>query len=86
MLVSGLALANGFCHERDEEMKHVNTVTKKTGPAHAYVWDWFINITNPKWGFTPGLIETGGKPWYVNALWASPDSIDPTDVNDVGLF
>lgn len=75
-------------------MKHVRSVSKKAGPAYAYAWDWFVNVANPKPGPNAGLITTGGKPTvpgdltpgYVDALWNSPDSIDPTDVNDVGLF
>lgn len=61
-------------------MKHVKGVTKTTNPARAYVWDWFINL---KGGVGPGIITTGGKPWYVNALWQSNDSIDPNDINDL---
>ena len=64
-------------------MKHLKSVSKKTGPARAYVWDWFINL---KGGIQPGLIMTGGKPWYVDALWQSPDSLDPTDATEDDLF
>ena len=67
-------------------MKHVRSVSRKAGPAYAYAWDWVINVANPKPGPNAGLITTGGTPGYVDTLWASPDSIDPTDVNDVGLF
>lgn len=64
-------------------MKHVKSVTQKSVPALAYPWEWFVNVKN---GFTPGVIPSEGKPGYIDNLVNSPDSLDPTDVNDLGQF
>ena len=66
-------------------MKHLKTASKKARPASAYVLDWFVNVWN---GFPPvaGIITANGKANYANVLWTSTDSLDPTDINDVGLL
>ena len=62
-------------------MKHVRSVSKKATPAKAFVWEWFVNTKTSPW--SEGVISNAGKPAYVNALWNSSDSIDPTDPNDL---
>jgi hypothetical protein len=63
-------------------MKHVKSVTKTTAPARASVAEWLVNYKN---GFVPGVIITEGKPWYVDALWFSDDSLDPEN-EDLPLY
>lgn len=69
------ALLTAVFHERVQEMKHIKTVSKDARPVPAFVWEW------------PGIVKQSGvKQGYLNALFASPDSLDPNDINDVGLF
>jgi len=61
-------------------MKHVKSVSKKATPSKAFVWEWFVD-TKPFPGV--GIIQGAGKPACVDALWTSPDSIDPNDPADI---
>jgi hypothetical protein len=49
-------------------MKHVRVLTKQT-PAKAYWWQWYFQIK------TSGALTA-----FVNALFASPGSLDIRDV------
>jgi hypothetical protein len=67
-------------------MKHVKSVTRQSGPARAYIFDWLVNWTAiVPWKWTPGLQNTQ-KGTYANILWGLPDSFDPSDENDSNLF
>jgi hypothetical protein len=61
-------------HEREMEMKHIKKVTKDARPMPAYVWEW------------PGIAKAAGKPWYVDALFNSDGTLDPNNVENIGLF
>ena len=64
-------------------MKHLKGVTKKSGPARAFVWDRFVNLKTLPPG--PGIIfsEADAKAAYAGLLAGSPDSIDLTDLGDL---